>query len=207
MLPYRRATGLVSLVLLTALTACANSPTGSNLEEILSAEPRLAAAQSDAPNRTATLPTDFPSTIPLYPNAQLQEVTGQENVQLTRWASSDPITAVESFYQNELRSQNWQILSQPTNEQTSTIEARKDDLQVTIIIDPNLVNTAPTQGSTGQQSTQFTIQYNRNSANTPVTSAPQQGEEGFIGPVAPSSPQPTTQAIQQRSHRLKYLQT
>ncbi|WP_045054940.1 S-layer homology domain-containing protein [Aliterella atlantica] len=192
MLPYRRATGLVSLVLLTALTACANSPTGSNLEEILSAEPRLAAAQSDAPNRTATLPADFPSTIPLYPNAQLQEVTGQENVQLTRWASSDPITAVQSFYENQLRSQNWEILSQPSNEQTSTIEARSGDLQVTIVIEPNLVNTAPTQGNTGQQSTQFTIQYNRNSANTPVASAPQQGEEGFIGPVAPSSPQPTT---------------
>lgn len=193
-LPYRRATGLVSLVLLTALTACANSPTGNNLEDVLSAEPRLAAAQSDVQNRTATLPADFPTTIPVYPNAQLQEATEQGNGQLIRWVSSDPTNLIQSFYQNQLRSQNWEILSQPTNEQTSTIEARSGDLQATIVIEPNLVNTAPPQGTPGQQSTQFTIQYNRNPSNTAVASSPQPGEEGNISPIAPSSPQPTSQS-------------
>lgn len=190
MLPDKLAAKIVSLFVLSVLTACANSPTGNNLEQILSAEPRLSATengQSDRPSQPiAGLPTDFP----LYPNAQLQGVipatpTANTSTILTTWVSSDPANQVTSFYQNQLQAQNWQIVSQPTA-QSNALIATRNDVQATVAI----------QDSTG--ATQFTIEYVRNGVITQTNpdstvSVPQSGDENFIGP-APSSttPSPTT---------------
>ncbi|MBA2750360.1 MAG: S-layer homology domain-containing protein [Tatlockia sp.] len=191
MLPDKLAAKIVSLFVLSVLTACANSPTGNNLKQILSAEPRLSATengQSDRPSQPiAGLPTDFP----LYPNAQLQGVipatpTANTSTILTTWISSAPANQVTSFYQNQLQAQNWQIVSQPTA-QSNALIATRNDVQATVAI----------QDSTG--ATQFTIEYVRNGVTTQTTpdstaSVPQSGDENFIGPVAPSSttPSPTT---------------
>ena len=191
MLPDKLAAKIVSLFVLSALTACANGPTGNNLEQILSAEPRLSATengQSDRPSQPiAGLPTDFP----LYPNAQLLGVipatpTANTSTILTTWVSSDAANLVTSFYQNQLQAQNWQIVSQPTA-QSNALIATRNDVQATVAI----------QDSPG--ATQFTIEYVRNGVTTQTTpdstaSVPQSGDENFIGPVAPSSttPSPTT---------------
>ncbi len=189
MLPDKLAAKIVSLFVLSVLTACANSPTGNNLEQILSAEPRLSATengQSDRPSQPiAGLPTDFP----LYPNAQLQGVipatpTADTSTILTTWVSSDAANLVTSFYQNQLQAQNWQIISQPTA-QSNALIATRNEVQATVAI----------QDSTG--ATQFTIEYVRNGVITQTNpdstvSVPQSGDEN-IGP-APSSttPSPTT---------------
>jgi len=188
-LPDKLAAKIVSLFVLSVLTACANSPTGNNLEQILSAEPRLSATengQSDRPSQPiAGLPTDFP----LYPNAQLQGVipatpTADTSTILTTWVSSDAANLVTSFYQNQLQAQNWQIISQPTA-QSNALIATRNEVQATVAI----------QDSTG--ATQFTIEYVRNGVITQTNpdstvSVPQSGDEN-IGP-APSSttPSPTT---------------
>lgn len=99
MLFSRSAAGLVSVaVLLTGLTACANSPNSKNLEQILAADPRLrenpvrwgasgapqqqpeanrqgVPSSSGTPGEIAQLPPGFPNEIPLYPNAQLVTLT------------------------------------------------------------------------------------------------------------------------------------
>ena len=225
MLPSRRAARLVSVaVLLTSLTACANSPTGKSLEQLLAADSRLKGnsvtlSPSSVPNRqteaTLQLPPDFPTVIPRYPNAELKEATqptsqgsgaGNQGIagepQTTRWITSDPSNLVQSFYQNEFQKNNWEILSQPTDEQEGTIEARLNDLRVTVSIQPGSAissdpsaTPSPTQPAAGQNSevaTDFVIQYVR---NTPTAGeqptdqqavAPQSGEESFIGPVLPS---------------------
>ncbi len=218
MLPSRRAVGLISLsVLLTSLTACANSPTGNNLEQILAADPKLNGnsvtfGSSNEPNRQTDsilpLPSDFPSEIPRYPNAQLKEVTqptpqatGEFSNQaiagrLTRWVSSDPSNLIASFYQNEFQANNWEILSQqPTDEQRSTLEARRNGLQVTVSIQPvpaisnDTGGIPPNQSTAGQNpkvATELVIRYDRNTAVQ--AAAPQSGEPNFIGPVLPQQP-------------------
>lgn len=196
------------------LTACANSPTGKNLEQILAADPKLKGnpatlGSADDSNQkaqaTQQLPSDFPSEIPRYPNAQLQEVTqpsplatGESgNRQLTRWVSPDPSNLIANFYQTQFQANNWD-LSQPTANQEGTIEARRNDLQVTVTIQPvSATNTAtgatpsPSQPNPGQNpdiATQFVIQYVRNAADTQTAAAPQPGDSSFIGPVLPQQP-------------------
>jgi len=207
-LPYRRASGLVSLaILLTSLTACANAPTSKNLEQAFTADPRLKdnsvtvgpASNNTQPNNvTAQLPEDFPTEIPIYPNAHLQQVTQQttqtsgksaapsisSDGKLTHWVSSDPSNFIESFYQKQFQTNNWQILSQPTPTQESTIEARRNNLLVTVSIQPQPftgVNSNATsshsQPTTGQNpaATEFVIQYVRNTSETApaTTTTPQ----------------------------------
>ena len=95
-------------VLLSSLTACASSPVAKNLEDSLAADPKLQnnsvifgkAKQTEPqqlPQSTVKLPADFPATIPLYTNAQLQEVTPSSNGVSTRWLSSDPSNIIEDF--------------------------------------------------------------------------------------------------------------
>ncbi len=197
MLPYNRAAKIISLLILSTLTACANSPTGNNLEGLLSADPRLSATENVARDRKSPntgLPADFPPAIPIYPNAQFQAVVPpvqtNTSTSVTRWVSADASNLVQSFYQNEFQSQNWRILSQPTVQQTNSLVARKNDLQVTVTIPPNSPNSP-------QLATQFTIEYVHNTSiaqatpGSTVSSAPQPGDEIFIGPVQPSTPQPT----------------
>lgn len=225
MLPSRRAARLVSLaVLLTSLTACANNPTGKDLEEILAADPRLqsnpvAFDSSNDPNQQAEaklqLPPDFPDEIPLYPNAQLRQVTQpnsqatgesrnqatKSEPQLTRWLSSDPSNLIESFYQKEFQSNNWEILSQPTNDRGGSFKARRNDLHLTVSIQPvsatstgEIATPSPGQPANGQNrgvGTEFVIQYDRNTTDTQAV-APQPSPPSFTNPPLPQpSIQPT----------------
>jgi hypothetical protein len=200
-------------ILLTALSACANSPNGKNLEQILAADPKLkenpvfgtsgASSQPQAnglanppsgtPATVAQLPEDFPNEIPRYPNAQLKEVAQptSQNVpennnsvptnqsQQTRWVTSDPSNLVQSFYQQQFQANNWDLNQPTTQTQTDTIQARLNDLQVTVSIVPN-TGTTPSQPGVN---TEFIIEYDRNTRQT----APSATEPGFIGPV-PQTP-------------------
>jgi hypothetical protein len=144
------------------VAACANSPTGSNLENILAADPRVQnnpvlgnSRDNQQPNpiagqaavgSIAQLPDDFPTEIPRYPNAQLKEVTptsfsggevaNQDASQpkLTRWVTAAPTNLVQSFYQNAFQQNNWELIS--TDAQSGKLEARLNDLQVTVSIQP-----------------------------------------------------------------------
>lgn len=210
MLFSRSAARRVSLaVLLAALTACANSPNGKNIEQILAADPRVqeksGTATSDPPqqqlsdpntslppreNALASLPADFPTEI-RYPNAQLQEVipptsqnigdnntsSSAERSQRTRWVTSDPSNLVQNFYQTKFQSNNWEILNQQQSDaQAATIEARRNDLQVSVSIIPTGTNSqtdatpAPSQPEAG---TEFIIEYQRNTPQTASPSVPQ----------------------------------
>ena len=212
MLPYKRPAILVSLaVLLTSLTACANSPTAKNLEQSLAADPQLqnnpvvfgevkgAESQAGQNEAIVQLPADFPKDIPLYPNAKLQEVTpvsGSENKVSTRWLSSDPSNFITSFYRSQLQANNWQILQQPTDEVGGAFEARRNDLLVKVSIQAQSVtNPTPNQPQTA---TKLLIEYTPNSIATaqphPTASPkettnniPQPGDAEFIGPVPPTN--------------------
>ncbi|MBC6430665.1 S-layer homology domain-containing protein [Nostoc sp. HG1] len=212
MLPCKRpAVFLIWAVLLTSLTACANSPVAKNLEQSLAADPKLQSnpvvfeeSQSNQPQAqqnesTLQLPADFPKDIPLYSNAKLQEVTpasGSENRVSTRWLSSDPSNFIASFYSSQFQTNNWQILQQPTDDAGGAFEARRNDLLLKVSIQPKSVtNATPNQPQTA---TELLIEYVPNSIataqSTPTTNpnettndVPQPGNSQFIGPVPPAN--------------------
>jgi S-layer homology domain len=204
----RPAVFLSLAVLLTSLTACANSPIAKNLEQSLAADPQtqnnpvvFGEAKGNEPQAqqnesTVQLPTDFPKDIPLYPNAKLQEVTpanGSENRISSRWLSFDPSNFIADFYRSQFQTNNWQILQQPTDEAGGTFEARRDDLLLKVSIQAQSVtNATPNQPQTA---TELRIEYVPNSTvtvkptnpNETTNKIPQPADPQFIGPVSPTN--------------------
>ena len=199
MLLFKRPVLFFSLATLL-LTACANSPNSKNLEQSLAADPQLTEnpvtlgqpVTDTNPQQNQTqvqLPGDFPSEIPRYPDATLKQVTQQ----LTRWTSSDPTNLVQSFYQKQFQDNNWEIVSQPTAEGSSLV-ARRNNLQVTLNIQPaqtNLATPSPNQtpeNQTPSAATEFTITYVRNSSAI-ATATPQSTPSPDVATPTPS-PEP-----------------
>jgi len=186
---------------MSVLTACANTPIGKQLERSIAADPNLkdnstilggGSSPGDRQLQTSVKPPkDFPAEIPLYPNAQLQNVeslTGSSGQgQLTRWSSSDPINLIENFYQRAFATNQWQIISKPTDTAGGTLVARQKDLEVTVTIPasatPNQTPASP-QTKTNASVTAFTIQYVRNNASA---ASPTANQPEVAKPVEPAS--------------------
>ncbi|BAY28488.1 S-layer domain-containing protein [Nostoc carneum NIES-2107] len=217
MLPCKSPAIFLSLaVLLTSLTACANSPTAKNLEQSLAADPQLqnnpvvfgeakdSQQQAQQNASKVKLPTDFPQDIPLYPNAKLEAVTPPsttENRTSTRWLSSDPSNFIANFYREQLQANNWQISQQPADDLGGVFEAQRNNMQVKVSIQAQSVtNPTPNQPQTA---TELLIEYlpasttaaqptptNNSSETTTTTTSkeiPQPGNPEFIGPVLPAN--------------------
>ena len=179
----------LALCLLASVTACANSPNSKALEESVAADPKLqqnpvvlsspSAATAVETSTTAKLPPDFPTEIPLYPNAQLVEVDGptnpsSKNVRL-RWESTDPVNSVQNFYQLEFGRSNWKIVSIPTPDGQGSLVATKDKLLVTVSL-------SPTQKVGG--STEFAIDYSKD--NPEIAASPKLNNSEFTASPTPS---------------------
>ena len=193
----RPAVILSLTVLLTSLTACANSPTAKNFEQSLAADPRLqnntAVLGGQTPTQTpqvqttqptVQLPADFPSYIPQYPGIQLREIIELQQSQVsTRWQSADPSNFIASFYRSQFNSQNWQIVQQPSDDTGGIFEAKRNNLLVRVDIQPKSVtNAAPNQPQT---LTELKIDYSPNGiAFAPSENAPAQTPT----PVATNTP-------------------
>lgn len=210
MLPYRRSVAFVGLAacLLISVTSCANSPTGKALEQLLAPDPRLPAnpapftpapTPSSRPNEAVTeLPADFPSEIPLYPDAQLQEVkplvdaagNPDEQGHVTRWTTSDSSSLVQNFYRKQFQENKWQLVEQPKDEQKGSFETALDNLQLKVFIEP--VGQKLTDGAN------LVIKYRRNEGET-ASAKPEKSPAAIVGgstsatTTAPS-PTPTAQA-------------
>ncbi|MFS8120761.1 MAG: S-layer homology domain-containing protein, partial [Microcoleus sp.] len=182
--------------LLISVTACANSPNSKALQESLAADPKLTETPLPVPvappatavdtNTTAKLPADFPTEIPLYPNAQLIEVdatadSSPNNVRL-RWETTDPVNSVQNFYSTKFGSSNWEIVSRPTAEGQGSLVATQDKLRVTVSL-------SPAQKVGG--STEFAIDYSKDSPEIAATPQPD-NSESTESPTA--SPTPSNSA-------------
>ena len=207
--------------LLGLLTSCANSPTGKALEKSLAADPNLknnstifggSSQRNPQTQTTVQLPEDFPGEIPLYPQAQLNKVdplaAPATQGKLTRWSSSDPINAMMSFYQRAFASGKWQLVSKPESDAGGTFVARWNDLQVTVSIpsgvatanDTTPSSTQPTTPQTSSSSTNFDIQYIRNSATTASQpSSKQELASPTVQPTVAKQPDEPSPAQQQNS--------
>ena len=195
-----RLTSLIALLL--SLTACANSYNSKALEQSLAADSSLknnpinfgtSSQNTDDNQTTAKLPSDFPSEIPLYPTASLQDVkptTSNDPEKQTVWATKDPSNLVQSFYQKQFQSDSWQIVNQSdSTSDTDTLVARRDNLQVKLSFNSPSSTDSQTpssnQASTSNKSasvTEFILEYTRNLD----TAAAQPSDPKFIGPVLSS---------------------
>ncbi|GAB4531458.1 MAG: S-layer homology domain-containing protein [Pleurocapsa sp.] len=86
-----------------------------------------------------TLPDDFPQVLPLYPQAELDEVEpGLTATQgLTLWRSQDTPDQLISYYRQELEANDWQIIQPFTlNDEKTQLQAIaiKDDLEINLAI-------------------------------------------------------------------------
>ncbi|MFM6217320.1 MAG: S-layer homology domain-containing protein, partial [Dolichospermum sp.] len=185
-------------VLLSSLTACTNSPSAKNLEQSLAADPGLqntpvpfakGTSQQVTPDpntSTIKLPADFPPEIPIYANAELQEVTpaNSENKISVRWGSSDPSNLITSFYRQQFQAQNW-LVQQPEEDFQGTFTARRNDLLITVTIQPQTVTkAAPNQPQTA---TKLLIEYSSPSQTTATNLVTPPDNPQFIGPVLPKT--------------------
>ena len=196
-----RLTSLIALLL--SLTACANSYNSKALEQSLAADSRLKdnpitfdeLSQNTEDNQTtAKLPSEFPSEIPLYPTAQLQDVkptTSNDSGQQTVWTTQDPSNLVQSFYQKQFQSDSWQIVNQPdSTSEADTLVARRNNLQVKLSFNsPSSTDSQtpssnqPSTSNTSASLTKFVIEYTR---NLDTAAVPQPSDPKFIGPVLSS---------------------
>jgi hypothetical protein len=168
----------LSLCLLSVLTACATAPNGKSWESSFAADPNLpdnaltldqSSPQGNTqPNAIAQLPEDFPSEIPIYPEVQLQAASNSEP-RLARWTSPDPSNLIQSYYQKEFQSNNWEIVTQNGDDTRSTLVARRDDLQVNLSVQPTSRETPATSESPSTDAaTELTIEYNRNAGEVAI---------------------------------------
>ncbi|MCU0546545.1 MAG: S-layer homology domain-containing protein [Oscillatoriaceae cyanobacterium Prado104] len=166
----------LSIGLLLSVTACANSPNSKALEESFAADPRLQETPLPVPvpppatavdnSTTVKLPADFPTEIPLYPNAQLLAVdrpdgSSEKNVRL-RWETKDPVNSIQNFYATEFARRNWEITSTPATESQGSLVAKRDNLRVSVSLSPTQKVGSPTE---------FGIEYGNN--NEEVAASPQ----------------------------------
>ena len=203
-------------VLLSSLTACTNNPSAKNLEQSLAADPRLQntpvpfakpTSQQVTPDpntSTIKLPADFPPDIPIYPNAELEEVTpaNSENKISIRWQSADPSNLITSFYRQQFQAQNW-LVQQPEDDVQGTFTARRNDLLITVTIQPQTVTkAAPNQPQTA---TKLLIEYSSHSQTTATNLVTSPDHPQFIGPVLPKTN--NTKIVTQPTNKSETLAT
>ncbi|MBD1930651.1 MULTISPECIES: S-layer homology domain-containing protein [Cyanophyceae] len=198
--------GLIGCLLIS-LSACANSANQEALERSLAADPKLKenpiTLGTPAPNNPQNDKlAGFPAEIPIYLDAQVQEVrpatpdSGQG--QTARFTTDAPSNSVLSFYQQQFQSNNWDLVSESETDGTeNTLVARQNNLQVTVSVQSvsgtSNPTPTPTQSAVGNNSdiaTEFTISYSRDSS---VATTPQGSnlKDIFTQPAS-ENPAPST---------------
>ncbi len=110
---------VLSCLAVSMLISVAGCNGGKSLQNNLAPDPKL---QDPAVVGTKPLDTSkesanaLPAEFPLYAQAQLQStVETKESGTVTTWTTPDPIESVYKFYQQELPTKQWEIITQPSD--------------------------------------------------------------------------------------------
>ncbi|WP_267384583.1 S-layer homology domain-containing protein [Cyanobacterium sp. uoEpiScrs1] len=137
----------ILVTLIGLLTACSGI---EGLEGRFSANPRFTKNLESSQKSTIQLFDNFPSKIPQYPQATLEEIT-QEITQANgavRWKTDDSTEKIKNFYLQQLKSQKWKIIQHFSSEsQENSLVAQIDNLKIRLSIFP------------GKSTTEFTLEY------------------------------------------------
>ena len=156
---------------------------GQPLQNTFAPDPQL--KPSGASSETSTQATNLPPDFPLYPQAKLQSTNQTPQGTVTTWTTSDSIESIHKFYQQELVTKQWEIVTAPS-EGNPQLAAKQAQLSVTI---------APLTSTEKQQTgvTTYTISL---LGATPVTSPnPTPAATPAISPPPTADPLPRTKSI------------
>ncbi len=149
-----------AVIMLISSSGCGN---GKSLQNNLAPDPKLQdPAAVTKPVDTATKSaTSLPADFSLYPQAQIQStVEPKEGGTVTTWTTPDSIESVYKFYQQELPSKQWEIITQPSDSSPQLVAKQQ---QTTATIAP--------QPSTDKQQSGLTT-YTIGLLTTPTTPTP-----------------------------------
>ena len=115
-----------------------NQPTDSEVE--IQPEPTTP-TQTDLAN----LPQEIPSAIPFYPQAQLQQTEPESTTESGSFTlrSPDNLSAIAGYYQEQLQTQEWDIIQPFSLEQdgnSQSVIASKNNLKIKISLADSSVN-------------------------------------------------------------------
>ena len=80
------------------------------------------------------LPDDFPKDVPIYKGAVVQMTSTQGKMTLVHLNVSDPVADVLKYYQDELKSQGWEIQSTMNMGEGSMLTAKKGDRECSAVV-------------------------------------------------------------------------
>ncbi len=142
----------LSFGILSLLTSCSGSQFFENrftADPSLQNSPQVSTSPSLDPNAVIST-QNFPTEIPRYSNATLEEISpdATRDRGQSRWSSPDSINLITDFYQKEFQTNDW-VITQPLSpdDPNSSLIAKRNNLQVTL-----------TPLITGQK-TEFTLDY------------------------------------------------
>jgi hypothetical protein len=110
---------LLRCLAISMLISIAGCNAGKSLQNTFAPDPKLqdpTAVDSTASDTTATATSSLPADFPPYPQAKLQSTAEtKEGGTVTTWMTPDPIELVYKFYQTELPTKQWEIVTQPSD--------------------------------------------------------------------------------------------
>jgi hypothetical protein len=127
----------LSLGIIAVLTGCSGSQLFENrftADPSLQNSPQVSTSPTLEPNAVIST-QNFPTEIPRYNNATLEEVSpdATRDRAQSRWSSPDPINLITEFYQKEFQTNDW-VITQPLSpdDPNSSLIAKRNNLQVTL---------------------------------------------------------------------------
>lgn len=167
---------------LLAISGCSGNNSRQNP---FAPDPQLTKPNPNNPTGTedpakAGIPADFP----IYPQGKLQ-ATAQtaSNDRVTTWTTTDPIESVHKFYQQQLPTKQWEIVTQPSASEPQLVAKQG---QTTVTIAPQTATDKPQSG------TIYTIAVA--SATVEPTASPTPPPSDTSSPTPTASPLPATKS-------------
>ena len=154
----------LAVIALISVSGCGGQ---KSLQNNLAPDPKLQdpAAVSSKPSDTTTKSAQVPADFPLYAQAQLQStVEPKEGGTVTTWTTPDSIESVYKFYQQELPSKQWEIITQPSETSPQLVAKQQ---QKTVTIAPQTITDTQKPGFTT-----YTISLVDATTSTPAVSTP-----------------------------------
>ncbi len=159
----------------TQVESPSNSSTVEDREDISatpqSAEDTINSAQDRRIDRDSTesipsqsdLPFNFPSSVPVYPQAQLERIKSEDdNSGMLTWKTTDNRKAVADYYEAEFVANDWRIIKPFTispKEKIATAIAIKGDLRL------DLTLLSANESASERQNTELSVIYHSVGAN------------------------------------------
>ena len=134
---------LVILALSGYFVKQSSTNTESNNMTNIQMQTTVSTQEGDITIKEGELPKDFPKDIAIYENAKVERSTESNRGTAVILQTSDSVGKVTSFYNDNLKNNDWKSIQSSTIEGSSFITAEKDirQLVITVIINERAGNT------------------------------------------------------------------